>query len=55
MGDHLLTAVRKLLYERRFVIPGARRQSSVAQAAISRVEHESVALIEREIPVSMRN
>ena len=55
MGDHLLTAVRKLLYERRFVIPGARRLSTVAQAAISRVEHDSVALIEREIPVSMRN
>jgi hypothetical protein len=53
--DHLLTATRKLLYEHRFVIPGTRRLSNLVQAAISRVEHEALAMIEREIPVRMRD
>ena len=54
-GDQLLTATRKLLYEHRFVIPGTRRLSNLVQAAISTVERESFTLIEREIPLIMRN
>jgi hypothetical protein len=54
-GDHLLTATRKLLYENRFVIPGTRRLSNLMQGAIARVEHESLSMIERSIPVLIRN
>ena len=54
-GDQLLTATRKLLYEHRFVIPGTRRLSKLVQAAVSTVERESLTLIEREIPLMMRN
>jgi hypothetical protein len=54
-GDHLLTATRKLLYEKRFVIPGTRRLSNLTQAARSTVEHDSPAMIEREIPVFIRD
>jgi TnpA family transposase len=54
-GDHLLTATRKLLYEARFVIPGTRRLSNLMQAAVSRVEHDASSMIERMIPVRIRN
>jgi hypothetical protein len=54
-GDQLLTATRKLLYEHRFVILGTRRLSNLIQAAISTVERESLTVIEREIPLMMRN
>src|ERR1700692_3440993 len=37
-GDHLLSAARKLLYERRFVIPGPRRVLALAQQAVVKVE-----------------
>jgi TnpA family transposase len=54
-GDHLLTATRKLLHERRFVIPGTRRLSNLMQAAVSKVEHDALSAIERRIPVLIRN
>jgi hypothetical protein len=54
-GDHLLTATRKLLYENRFVIPGTRRLSNLMQAAVSSVEHDALSMIERSIPVLIRN
>jgi TnpA family transposase len=54
-GDHLLTATRKLLYEKRFVIPGTRRLSNLMQAAVSSVEHDALSMIERVIPVLIRN
>jgi hypothetical protein len=54
-GDQLLTATRKLLYEHRFVISGTRRLSNLVQAATSAVDHASMAVIEREIPLLMRN
>ncbi len=54
-GAHLMTASRKLLYEHRFVIPGTRRLSNLMQAAVSRVEHDTVSTIERSIPVLIRN
>jgi hypothetical protein len=54
-GDHLLTATRKLLYEYRFVIPGTRRLSNLMQAAVSRVEHDALSMIELSIPVPIRD
>ena len=53
--DQLLTATRKVLYEHRFLIPGTRRPSNLVQAATSTVERESLMMIEREIPLMMRN
>jgi TnpA family transposase len=54
-GDHLLTATRKLLYENRFVIPGTRRLSNLMQAAVASVEHDAWSMIERSIPVRIRD
>jgi hypothetical protein len=46
---------KRCLYEKRFVIPGTRRLSSLVQAAVSTVENEALALIEREIPLAIRS
>jgi hypothetical protein len=53
--DQLLTATRKLLYEHRFLIPGTRRLSNLVQAGTSAVDHATMAMIEREIPLLTRN
>jgi len=53
-GDQLLTATRKCLYEKRLFIPGSRRLSNLVQAAVSAVEQEALAKIERDIPVNVR-
>ena len=44
-GDHLVSATRKLLYVSRFVIPGTRRLSNLAQGAVSSVEHDMLLTI----------
>src|SRR5271170_6291303 len=53
-GDHLLSAARKLIYERRFVIPGPRRVLALAQQAVVKVERHALAIIEADIPPDIR-
>jgi hypothetical protein len=53
-GDHLVSATRKLLYVSRFVIPGTRRLSNLAQGAVSSVEHDMLLTIERAVPIDIR-
>ena len=54
-GDHLHTAIRKLLFESHFVVPGPRRVAAVAVMVVSQVESECVARIERDIPAYVRH
>ena len=54
-GDHLHTAIRKLLFEGHYVVPGPRRVAAVAVMAVSHVEADCVARIERDIPVYVRD
>jgi hypothetical protein len=54
LGDHLLSATRRLLYEHRIVIPGSRRLSELAGDAATAVERDALGVIEREIPAATR-
>jgi TnpA family transposase len=53
-GEKLLAETRVVLYERRYVIPGPRRVGWLAQLALSKVEREVSAEIERIIPAAQR-
>src|ERR1700691_5813401 len=53
-ADHLLTEIRVILYERRFVLPAPRVVGDLARKARERVEREISAAIERSISLEIR-
>ena len=53
--DQLLAGTRRVLHERRFVIPGPQRVAALARTAVAAAEHDAHVAIEREIPAHLRS